>query len=219
MNLNRQLILSGSLFTVVLFLWPVVMLLAQPGGTPVEQLDWIAGHLALHRIQYLLAAFIGPMTLYMMLVQQEKMSLSGTLARRLGWLFLTVYLALVSMAYLAQVVLLPGLLSEGYSVAAGICYFNAPASISYFLDQLGYCFWGIGVLILFIPFIRSKGIPRVLGWLYLFSGLLSILAFLGLVMESKTMNTLTLYSGLALLPAGILTAIWGVREQSRNRTS
>ena len=142
----------------------------------------------------------------------DRLPPAGAVARRLGTAFLAAYLALISVAYLSQVVLVPRFLAAGEASLARAWYFGSHASIAYFVNQLGYCLWGAGALILFLGPLRTNGLPRVIAAFYCLSGVLSLVAFAGLLVENDALNRLTLPGGLMLLPVGILTAIWGMRS-------
>jgi len=214
MNANKHLIVSGVLFAIVLFLWPIFMAIAQPAVTGTEQqLYWVMRNLAMYRCQFILAFLIAPLVLYMMSAQLDRAGTGGGTAGLTGRLFLAGYLVLNSISYASQIVLVPGFMRAGMVQQAGLFYFGSEESVVYFLNQMGYAFWAVGAIILFVPLVRHSGMIRYISGLYLISALLSIAAFAGLMADSKVLNSLTLYSGLILAPVGILTAIWGIREQ------
>jgi hypothetical protein len=213
MQTNRHLIISGTVFTVVIFCWPVFMALAQPGGNTEEQFRWISAHLALFKVQFLFALLIGPAIVYMMVSQLDRYPASGKIASALGSVFLTAYIVLISISYASQIVILPGLIGSGFTEQAHVWYFNSPVSVVYFLNQMGYCFWGIGAMVLFTRLIKQRGIIRYISLIYILSGILSVTALFGLMVESKAINSLTLYGGLVLVPVGILTVITGIKDR------
>lgn len=213
MNNNKHLVVSGILFTLVLFMWPILMLVAQPEGTVIEQLDWISKHSGIYRLQFFLAFLIAPAILYLMWAQLGGATLENRIVFRLGWVFLTAYLVLNSISYASQAILVPKFLVSGMKDLALSWYFNSDISIAYFCNQTGYAFWGVGAFILFGPLMTRKGIIRYLGIIYGISALLSLVAFLGLVFDNEGINSLTLPAGLVLIPVGILTVIWGLKER------
>lgn len=212
MNANRHLILSGVLFTVVLVAWPLMMLLAKAPGSVETQLQWVASHQALFRAQFFLAFLLAPALVYVMLAQLAKLQPAEGLGQRFGMVFIAAYVVLVSVAYASQLVLVPRFLATGQAGLARAWYFASPASIAYFANQLGYGFWAVGVIALFIRVQRGHGLPSFIASLYLLSALLSLMAFAGLLLNNRVLNDLTVPSGLALLPVGVLTAAWGWRR-------
>lgn len=203
-----HLAFSGILFTLVLVAWPVMLAVARPAGGGDLQLLWVRSHLALFRAQFVLALLIAPALLYMMLAQLRRLAVGG-IALRLGLLFLAAYLVLTSVAYASQAVLVPRFLAAGRLEAARSWLFSAPGSIAFFLDQLGYCFWGAAAIVLFYRTWNWQGLSALIAGFYLLSAVLSILAFAGLLLDVPGLLAMTLPAGLVLLPVGVLTVFWG----------
>lgn len=212
MSLKTNLIVSGVLFTVVLVAWPVLMALANPSGGIGQQLQWVAGHVLLYRVQFILAALLAPAIVYLMLAQLNMLQTADSVSKRFGMVFLGAYVVLNGVSYASQAVLLPRFLAAGQMDLARAWYFASPSSVSFFLNQLGYCFWGIAAIALFFGTFR---VPRLVGLIaafYMLSALLSIFAFAGLLFESQAFMRLTMPSGLVLLPVGVLTVVWGMQK-------
>jgi len=215
MKSNRHLIISGIIFTIVLFLWPVFMGISQPQGSVIEQLNWIKSHSIIYKIQFFFAFLISPSIIYLMLSQLDKYPHDNNISKRLGYLFITGYFVLNSISYASQIIIVPRFVDSGLLEQAKVWYFMSATSISYFINQMGYCFWGIGAMILFVRLIKEKGIIKYLSFIYVVSAVLSIIAFTGLLLENETINSMTLYGGLVLTPVGIMTIIWGLQEKKK----
>jgi hypothetical protein len=71
MKTNRHLIISGILFTVVLFLWPIFMAISQPNGNEEEQFKWILDNLTVYKVQFFFALLLAPSIIYLMLPAAE----------------------------------------------------------------------------------------------------------------------------------------------------
>jgi len=209
-----HLVSSGVLFTVVLQLWPIFMAAAQPEGGDAELLQWLVEHANLSKIQFGFAFLIGPAIVYMMSAQLHALGRDESLGRTVGFVFLAGYLALISIAYGSQVVLVPRLLDAGLLEHARVWTMGSSVSAIYFVNQLGYLFWAAGAIALFAPHLATKGPIRYLSALYLLSAVLSIVAFAGLMLESSTLNSLTVVGGLVLVPTGFLTVGWGMSKWS-----
>jgi hypothetical protein len=212
MNINKHLVFSGILFTVVLFLWPILMAISQPTGTLEEQLSWVVENQSYYKLQFTMALLIAPSILYMMIAQFGKAGRLTSLSFRLGVMFLGVYIALNCISYGSQIILVPAMLEAGMTEQVTVWYFNSPVSVSYFLNQMGYFFWSLGVIACFAGLLALKGYIRTLGIIYIVSAVLSILAFLGLIIDNPALNSLTFPSGLLLLPTGIITVLWGIKK-------
>jgi hypothetical protein len=195
------------------------MTMVPPYTTDEAAFKWISDHLITHKLQFGLAALLSPCILYLMFSQLEKYPQNDKIAFRVGIIFLSGYFVASCIAYTSQVILVPKLIQAGLLEQARIWYFNSPVSIAYFINQFGYCAWGIGTIILFIKFIKKEGFIKYLSIIYLLSGLLSIIAFTGLIVDNKCMNSMTLYSGLVLIPVGIVSVIWGMKENNKSTST
>lgn len=182
------------------------MVVSSPTGSIEEQLQWVSANVALYKTQFFLAFLLAPAILYMMLVQ-IRWTKSRGLFTRIGLIFLSAYAVLVSIAYGSQAILIPKLLANGLTEQAKLWYFGAPFSITFFIDLTGYFFWALGTLCIFATLIFRKGLMRFIGILYILSAVLSVVAFLGLLFESKVMVSMTMPSGLLIVPVAVLTLI------------
>lgn len=213
MEKNKQLLISAVLFTVIIILWPFFMALSRLPGSITEQLTLIALKPGIFKLQFFSAFLIAPSIIYLMLAQREHLSARESLAGKMGLLFLPAYLILVSISYGSQMLLVPGFLKTNDESLVLQWYFGNTDSIPYFLNQMGYFFWALAAITLFGGFIRESGWARLLGILYLFSALLSIIAFLGLILENQSLNSLTFVSGMLMLPIGILSIFRAVKTK------
>ena len=212
MKTNKHLIISGILFSIVLFLWPIFMGIAQPEGTVVEQLNWIRHNTTIFKIQFFFAFLIAPSILYIMFSQLNDYKADNSISSKIGLIFLTGYVVMDSISYASQIIIVPNYIHSGSLEQASVWYLNSTTSVTYFINQLGYCFWGIASIILFSKLILGKGMIKYLSMIYILSATLSIVAFVGLIMDNTFLNSMTFLSGLLLLPVGIMTVIWGIRE-------
>jgi hypothetical protein len=210
---KNHLIISGIIFTLILILWPLLMAISQPSGTFEEQLRWVAENTNHMKWQFFLALLISPSIVYLMSSQLAKADIADKVMLQVGTVFLTVYVALNCISYGSQVVLVPKLLASGMYDQLTLWYFGSEVSIAYFLNQTGYFFWAIGTLVLFSRFVTQKGMIRYISILYVVSAVLSIVAFVGLVINNSTLNSMTFPSGLLLLPVGAMTVVWGLRDK------
>ncbi|MBE0661368.1 MAG: hypothetical protein IH597_02785 [Bacteroidales bacterium] len=218
MKTNNFLIISGIIFTLILILWPLLMAISQPSGTLIEQLRWVAENTNHMKWQFFLAFLISPALIYLMAAQLTIANIADNVLLRLGMVFLAVYVALNCISYGSQLVLVPKLLEAGMYDQLGLWYFGSEVSIAYFLNQMGYFFWAIGTLVLFSRFVPQKGVIRYISLLYVVSAFLSIVAFVGLILDNATLNSMTFPSGLLLLPVGVITVVWGVKRR-RNKST
>lgn len=212
-NENRHLLISGILFTIILLLWPIFMALSSVAGSLDDQIRQIASNGNMYKISFFFAFLIAPSIVYLIVSILSRFYKGNNVGKQVGYLFLAVYMVLVSMAYASQFILVPLFLSANLLADAKIWHFHTVLpSISYFLDQTGYFFFGISTIALFYNFIYQKGLKFWLGALFLLSGILSIAAFIGLIISNQTINSLTVPSGLFLIPVGIISIILGLKK-------
>lgn len=212
MKTSQHLIVSGSIFTLILILWPLLMAIAQPEGSIEDELYWITQNITLQKLKFFFALLISPALIYLMLSQVLHVPKVDKISMRSAMIFLAVYTTLVTISYSSQMILLPALLESGMTHEAKIWYFDSPYSIPYFINQTGYFFWALAAIVLFFRFRVYSGMIRYFSLIYTASAFLSIIAFLGLVMNIGWMKLMTFPSGLLLLPVGIMSVVWGVKE-------
>ncbi len=208
---KRHLIYSGIFFTTILLLWPVLMALSPIRGSVDEQIMAVSENTQTFQLQYFFAFLIAPAALYLIFALLYKTPRHRNLFFQLGIVSLAVYATLVSVSYGAQMILIPRLLEADRDFCAALWLFGSPYSASYFLNQTGYVFWGIGVMALFEPFTRRQGLQKIAGTLMLISGILSIIAYSGYILDIAFLNALTILSGIVILPVGIIAVLIGSR--------
>ena len=211
---SRNLIISGSLFTLVLLLWLAFMALSGGStGSLEEKVREISQDGTFYYINFVIASLIAPSAVALILIvsglyRKDNKSLLDII----GIALLIGYCILNSISYISQYSILARLITtEKLSVAIEWLFYNKD-SLIYFFNQMGYSLFGIGVIIIFMRFLREKGIIKALGLIFCVSGALSILAFVGLLLQNESLNMLTIFSGLLLVPAGVLAVISGAKN-------
>lgn len=212
MKLNKELFSSSVLFTACLVLWPVFMAISQPRGTLDEKFQWIIQNQTLFKAQFFLAFLIGPSLIFMMVSQLKAIHAHLNKTDILGFIFLTAYLVLCSVSYGAQFIILPNLIGQKPDIIAQVFYFDSGVSFTYFLNQTGYFFWALGSIVLFLKVVFKKNPFQTISVIYVISAILSVNAFLGLILDNKIMNSMTFVSGIILLPAGIISIIRSIKS-------
>lgn len=208
MKPDKQLFISSLLFTICLIAWPVFMAVSQPQGETIDtKFQWILQNQVLFKVQFILAFLISPLLIYMMVSQLRDSKTVFGRTEATGIMFLGVYAVLCSLSYGAQFILVPKLIQQKLDTIALVTYFDSGVSVSYFLNQTGYLFWAIGAVILFYRFLYYKGPVKPLAVIYMVSAVLTTAAFIGLIIENEFLNSMTIVSGIMLLPVGIISMI------------
>ena len=211
---SRNLIISGSIFTLIILLWPVFMALsAGNAGSLEEKVRDISKDGTFYYINFVIASLIAPSAFALIsivsgLYRKEKKDLFDTI----GIALLIGYCILNSISYISQYSIIPRLITAGKMNKAIEWLFDNKDSLAYFLNQMGYSLFGMGAIIIFKGFLRTKGILKLLGLIFCISGALSILAFIGLLIQNELLNMLTIFSGLILVPTGVLAVIFGAKN-------
>jgi hypothetical protein len=187
------------------------MAVSQPSGSDAEKFEWILQNLTLFKVQFFFAFLISPAIIYLMISQLKAYGIPEKDFSIPAIIFLGGYCVLSSVSYGAQFAYVPFLLKNNSIGIARLFYFNSTGSFTYFLNQMGYLFWAVGALILFSGFIFKAAKLKVISIIYMFSAFLSIIAFLGLILNNDLLNSLTILSGIVLLPVGIISIIWSLK--------
>lgn len=211
---GKALLIGGTIYTIVVLLWPVFMILSQTNGDIQEQLSAIGGNPGIYMTTFVVASLIAPAIAFLMLIlaffiETKKKT---PLLNMLGALLLTPYITLVSIAYTSQYTLFQSFIAAGNFREAEIWYFGNLHSIPYFINQLGYTFFALSALLIGYKLLFEHGAPKALGVLLWVSGLLSIIAFAGLALNNEAINSITVISGILTVPIGIIAAIWGAKR-------
>ena len=204
---------AGSiLLVIVLISWIVTMIMLSPSGTIQDQLRQTVADWQLFQISFGIALAIAPAFLYLLITLTRYTTNQLDTWQIAGLTLAGFYLLCATVSYGSQLILLPYYLrQEMYSIAE-IWFFLNENSIPYFVNQTGYALWACSVLLLFGRLVKEKGIWRWLGGLFILSGLLSIIAYAGLLLSVPMLNQLTLASGVLTLPIAILAFVAGHRR-------
>ena len=218
-SLGKSLITCGLIFTIIIFLWPVLMAISSLNGNVEMQLEQIRQNPVPFRLNFVWAFFIAPSlaSLLITIALFLKTTKTTIVLNSMGLFFLLPYVILVSIAYTSQFTLVTNSLLEGDLSQAAQWYFGNFYSIAYFLNQLGYAFFALSGFFIAYRFLFEKGVMRLWGWLLYLSSFLSIIAFIGLVLNNKELNKVTVLSGLCILPLGIIAVIIGLKLRKENR--
>ncbi|WP_028307995.1 hypothetical protein [Desulfitibacter alkalitolerans] len=147
---DTALFIGGVIFTVVVILWPILMIMSQPVGEMNEQLLFIQAKSDIYTMSFVLASLIAPSISFILIciaffVPSKK---ETPILNMMGALLLAPYITLVSIAYASQYTILQSFLSLGDLFQASYWYFGNQNSIPYFVNQLGYIFFALSGLLI-----------------------------------------------------------------------
>ena len=202
---------GGIFFTVVVLLWPVLMTASEITGSVEEQLLQISEAPGLFMANFFWASLIAPSILVLLLTfaRYTEIRKQTPFIYHFSLLFLAGYFVFVSISYVSQYAYLPRLLAEGNTDLAVAWYFGDESSRPYFFNQLGYSLFGIAAILIGYKMLHEPLLPRLIGIVLWVSGLLCLLAFLGLILHIPGQGLISILSGLLTLPVGIMSILWG----------
>lgn len=138
----------------------------------------------------------------------------------IGLGFHLLYVGIVSAVYFVQVSIVIPLVLCGAEVSKHLLMSN-PQSVVWAVNYLGWGFLGVSLLFYAAPLGRT-GTEGIIKWLFVFVGVTSLLAVLGYLMDSMTLQVGVLFAWVFALPASAVFLIkWfreiGTRTVSMNR--
>ncbi|MBN2350717.1 MAG: DUF4386 family protein [Bacteroidales bacterium] len=209
---KKRLFFSALFFSIILAMWPVFAVISMPSGDLKDQLDSIYKAPALYIINFSLALLIGPALVYMLLSFFKTIKVKVLKPFNVFgiWCYI-VYLIFITFSYASQTIVLPVMLKSCPQETQLKWYFLNEPSIPGYLNQTGYLIWSLGTILLFFPFFKLKGIPGFIPIILFASALLQIMASFGYFFQNPYLSNLTSFSGILLLPVGILILIFSLR--------
>lgn len=217
-NLNNEktvsihVVISSSLLIVVLIAWVSFMALNPLLGTHSDQLRNLAEQWQNFRLNFAIALTIAPVFLYFMVSLHQLVSPSVSITKITGYTIAMFYVVAATFSYGAQLTLVPYYLNQDAIFMAELWYFFNPDSLAYFINQTGYAFWAVAVLVLFWSLFKREGIERWLGALFILSAITSLMAYAGLLAGVPALSFLTLISGVLTLPIAILALVLAIKR-------
>lgn len=206
------MVVSSSLLIVALTAWVIFMLLNPLSGTYLNQLRNLAEHWQIFRLSFIVALTIAPVFLYFMISLHQLFLPFVSITKITGYTISVFYAVAATASYGAQLTLVPYYLNQNKFFMAELWYFFNPDSLAYFINQTGYALWAVAVILLFWSLVKREGIERWLGVLFLLSAIISLAAYTSLLAGVKTLDLLTLISGVLTLPIAMLSLILAIKR-------
>jgi hypothetical protein len=214
---STHVIISGLLLLILLLAWVGTMILSPFGGSPQDQLQQVFMNWRTYQISFVIALFIAPAYLYFMfsLLRLDETEIGIYTAA--GLTIACFYLVCATIAYGAQVTLVPYYLNRGQLLMAQYWFFFDNHSISYYINQTGYALWSMSALFLFTGMVGKKGIARVIGFLFVLSASLSLVAYAGLIFKFPALNLMTIPSGMLTIPISLFSIMLAAKKTTREK--
>ncbi|MFP4024371.1 MAG: hypothetical protein ACLFVR_07570 [Thiohalospira sp.] len=207
---SLRLKISAIVFTLILICWPVLTFISLPTGSSYSaQIHSIINSKGLYVLNFIVAFLIAPALIFMLYELYNKISDNQWyLTAKIGFILYTLYFLIISISYGSQFLYLPFIIESKTESIILNWYFYNHDSLVIFINQTGYLIWGIATLIIFTRFLFKSSLVFFIIKILSLSALTQIVATIGLYFNQPNLSGLTFYSGLLLLPAGILIIIY-----------
>ncbi|MEE4197398.1 MAG: hypothetical protein V2I54_07120 [Bacteroidales bacterium] len=202
--------ISSIIFTLLLILWPILTFLSIPTGISYsDQLSSVHQNPGWYILNFVIAFFIAPALVFMLFELHKKISEKPwSLTARIGFILYGLYMIIISISYGSQFLYLPFIIDSKPENIVLNWYFYNGDSLVILINQTGYLLWSIATLIIFSRYIFKSSLAFFILKILSLSALTQIVATLGLYFNQPNLSVLTFYSGILLLPAGILVIIY-----------
>src|SRR5215213_3854740 len=155
--MRSALMLASAAVLVFVVLWIALLATTDSSGSVPEQLERLRASSARYRWTFVNASLIAPALITSIVLLFDVPARAPGRFDVIGTVFLSAYLAVISVAYVSQYTVFPMLLA-GDGAGARRLYFADPASVPYMGAMLGYALFGIGAMLLAAPLIAADGI-------------------------------------------------------------
>ena len=143
----------------------------------------------------------------------------------IGILFIPMYCSLNLIVYLSQITIVPRVLTladrlehqSSAQLLAGLLVQNWDGSAISVINIMAYALLGISSIIYGIALVKVDRIGTIAGSLLVFSGVASIIAFIGVILKNSTLASITLVSGFLFAVALIFITIFFLRIPNTNK--
>lgn len=132
---------------------------------------------------------------------------------QIGLSFASISAALIAIDYFIQLGVIQPSLLKGESESLSLFTQYNPHGIFIALEDLGYLMMSLALLFVSAVFVKSKGLERVIRWLFMVSSLIAIVALIGFsVIYGKDLEyryevTVLTINWITLIVGGVLLAI------------
>jgi hypothetical protein len=210
--------------TITTYLWVTGVILDVILKGPVDNyeqaLNYAANPDTLYYLNYINVSLLTILTSMMFAGFYEYYKNSFHIWTTIGILFVPVYCTLNLLAYLSQITIVPRVLAfieiQGYrpiaELLAALMVQNWDGSAVSVINLLAYATLGIPSIIFGAAMLKQRRLWVVAGVLLAMSGIFSMLAFVGVLLQNATLVSLTLFSGFIYAIALIFITIVFIRS-------
>ncbi len=211
---KSRLPLASILFLCVLIAWPVLTYYSLPNGNSfAEQLSSVQDSPGLFKLNFVVAFFIAPLLTFMLYEFYKKLTKNHWSPKiKLLFSLYILYFIFVSVSYVSQFLYFPHLINTRPFNETINWYFYNQDSLCYLINQTAYFIWAVTTILIFTRFIFTNTLVFFIIKLLTLSALTQIISSIGLFTDNSNLSSLSLYSGLLLMPATILIIIYSFKR-------
>lgn len=209
--------------TVATYIWVTGVILDVILNGPVETFEQALAHVSdpgrLFYVNYMNVSLLTIFTSMLFAGIYEYFKKSLYVWATIGILFVPIYCTLNLIVYLSQITIVPRVLALADTVEyqtsakllAGLLVQNWDGSAISVINLLAYALLGIPSIIYGSALVKVDRIGTIAGSLLALSGVSSILAFIGVILQNSTLASITLVSGFIYAVALIFITIFFLR--------
>ncbi len=207
---SSRLKISAIVFTLILICWPVFTFISLPSGASYSaQLNSINNTPVWYILNFIIAFLIAPFLIFILYELHKKITNNQKyLTTKIGFFLYILFFLIISISYGSQFLYLPFIMNSKPESYILKWYFYNNDSLVIFINQTGYMIWGIATLLIFTRYIFKSSLIFFIIKILTLSALTQIVATIGLYFNQPNLIGLTFYSGILMLPAGILIIIY-----------
>ena len=127
---------------------------------------------------------------------------------KIGFIFYGLFILVVNITYGSQFLYLPFIIDTKPESYVLNWYFYNGHSTVILINQTGYLLWGIATLLIFSRYIFKSSLAFFIVKILTLAALTQLVATFGLYLNQPNLSVLTFYSGILLIPTGILIIIY-----------
>ena len=217
---TRRIGWIASILIATTLLWIILLALSglgSAGTRPIQEtFQIIESQNILYKAVYLNAAFLTLVTVFYMSALYVHFKNISSFWSTISLPFIPVYGLANLVSYLSQVVMIPGLVSLYHAgetqtislVLLKLTIHTWPGSAVEALNGFAYAVLGIPSIVFPLVWFRGSKILVTAGFLLALSGVLSVIAFIGLILEVGYLTSVSIVGGIVFLLSLLPTAYY-----------
>lgn len=213
-RIGKTLLLNSIFYLIVVSLWSILMVLSGIETDPLVKLNALNENWTLHFLVFINASLISfPLSVVLLILSKyfiKDDSYKGI--KSIIKVFIPLYIISVTIAYSSQFTLLPHIIRnvENQEIVK-LFYFDFRHSIVFFMNQLGYAFFGIAGILTAVIIRWDSLLFKSMNLVLIVCSVLSILAFALYSLPCELPAKLSVISGFLTMPFIIIVLVLSIK--------